>query len=78
MRARSCAQNNPRAIQRLWEFWIVVEIVAAWPSIIPIVHTLSTVLSGRKCGLADFLQRCSTFQDPLLPLLSILIWKSSI
>jgi hypothetical protein len=55
MRARSCAQNNPRAIRWLWEFWIVVEIVAVWPSTIPIVHTLSTVLSGRKCGRADFL-----------------------
>jgi hypothetical protein len=29
MRARSCAQNNPREIFRVWEFLIVVEIVTA-------------------------------------------------
>ncbi len=46
MRARSCAQNNPRAIHWLWEFWIVVEIVAVWLGLIPIVHTLSTAAEG--------------------------------
>ena len=55
MRARSCAQNNPRAMDGLWEFWILVEIVAAGPDIIPIVHTLSTELSGRNRGRRDFL-----------------------
>ncbi len=55
MPVRSCAQNNPRAIRQVWEFLIVVEIVAAWTSTIPIVHTLSTVPRGRKCGRADFL-----------------------
>jgi hypothetical protein len=55
MRARSCAQNNPRELYLVWEFLIVVEIEAAWPSTIPIVHTLSTVLRGRKCERADFL-----------------------
>jgi len=55
MRVRSCAQNNPREILWLWELLIVVEIVAAWASTIPIVHTLSTVLSGPKCGHAESL-----------------------
>jgi hypothetical protein len=48
MRARSCAQSNPRAIHRLWEFLIVVEIEAVWPRTIPMAHTLSTVTRGRK------------------------------
>ena len=42
MRARSCAQNNPRAILCVWEFWIVVEIEAVLSGSIPMAHTMST------------------------------------
>jgi hypothetical protein len=64
MPARSCAQNNPRAFCGLWEFWIVVEIEAAWPSTIPIVHTLSTVPRGRKCERADWFATALNISRP--------------
>jgi hypothetical protein len=42
MRARSCAQNNPRATHLVWELWKVVEIDVVLRGSIPMVHTLST------------------------------------